>query len=364
MLCVAAPPPPAWDRLLPAAVRRLSAELATVDADLDDDRFITPGSHLLHPAWSPVGPDPDPAAPAVLETPLPARLPDALPGGQRLDLVAAVLPHRPGPAGSPPHHAGQAGRPRRPRVIEQRNVALLAKLAGDKLLRCHKLRIDTTVVGANVAYPTDLGLLARAVSKLVTTAKRVQAAGGATPTRVRDRRRVARRRAREVARAMRSPTGDAKQIVFAVTRQVAALAEAQLADARRVVANTRRALRRSAGAAGRCAVVADEPKTTIARTRRLLDQAATRLAAGSRTGQAGWSARTIPTPVRSARAASATQSSSATRPKSPTTPTGSSSTTPSCSPTHPTRRCWSRGQAGRRPDRQGARGAHRRPWLR
>jgi IS5 family transposase len=171
---------------------------------------------------------------------------------------------------------GRAG----PAVIEQLNAALLARLAGDKLLRCHKLRIDTTVVAANVAYPTDLGLLARAVGKLVATAKRVQAAGGATRTRVRDRRRAARRRAREVARAMRARAGDANKVVFAVTRQVAALAEAQLGDARRVVANARRALGRRAGAAGRCTALADELKTTIARTRRLLDQAATRLAGG------------------------------------------------------------------------------------
>jgi IS5 family transposase len=56
-----------------------------------------------------------------------------------------------------------------PEVIEQLNAALLAKLAADKLLRCRKLRVDTTVVAANVAYPTDVGLLARAVAKLVTT---------------------------------------------------------------------------------------------------------------------------------------------------------------------------------------------------
>ena len=78
---------------------------------------------------------------------------------------------------------------------------------------------------------------------------------------------------------MRARTGDAKQVVFAVTKQVAALAEAQLGDARRVVANARRA-RRKAGAAGRCMALADELQTTIARTRRLLDQASTRLAGG------------------------------------------------------------------------------------
>src|SRR5450755_3844533 len=62
------------------------------------------------------------------------------------------------------------------------NEALLAKAAEAKLLRTARVRADTTVIPANVAYPTDSGLLARAVGKLVRTARRVQAAGGATGT--------------------------------------------------------------------------------------------------------------------------------------------------------------------------------------
>ena len=42
MLCVAAPPPPAWEVLLPAQARCLPVELATIDAYLDDERFIAP----------------------------------------------------------------------------------------------------------------------------------------------------------------------------------------------------------------------------------------------------------------------------------------------------------------------------------
>jgi IS5 family transposase len=68
-------------------------------------------------------------------------------------------------------------------TVDQLNQALLARAATHKLLRTHKVRADTTVIGANVAYPTDLGLLARAVDKLAATAKRVQAAGGATRSR-------------------------------------------------------------------------------------------------------------------------------------------------------------------------------------
>jgi transposase, IS5 family len=57
-----------------------------------------------------------------------------------------------------------------PDTIAALNTALLAKLADDKLLRCRKLRVDTTVVAANVAYPTDVGLLARAIAKLAPPA--------------------------------------------------------------------------------------------------------------------------------------------------------------------------------------------------
>jgi len=47
VLRVAAPPPPAWDALLPPEVRRLPDELARIDAYLDDERFITPWRALF-----------------------------------------------------------------------------------------------------------------------------------------------------------------------------------------------------------------------------------------------------------------------------------------------------------------------------
>ena len=58
------------------------------------------------------------------------------------------------------------------------NEALLARAAEQKLLRTGRVRADTTVIAANVAYPTDAGLLAKAVGKLVRAARRVQAAAG------------------------------------------------------------------------------------------------------------------------------------------------------------------------------------------
>jgi IS5 family transposase len=122
--------------------------------------------------------------------------------------------------------------------------ALLAKAAAHKLLRTHKVRLDTTVVAANVGYPTDAGLLAKAVSTLAHTIGRVQAAGGATPTKVRDRRRAARRRAHQLARSLRARTAEATQQVAERTAELAALAEQAAADAVRVARNAGRQLAR------------------------------------------------------------------------------------------------------------------------
>jgi IS5 family transposase len=46
------------------------------------------------------------------------------------------------------------------------NEALLAKAAAAKLLRTDKVRTDTTLVEAAVAYPTDSGLLAKAITTM------------------------------------------------------------------------------------------------------------------------------------------------------------------------------------------------------
>jgi transposase, IS5 family len=100
------------------------------------------------------------------------------------------------------------------------NQALLASAAEHKVLRTHKVRADTTVVAANVAYPTDAGLLARAVGKLQTTIGRIQATGGATRTRVRDRRRATHRRAHQLARSLRARTDQAKRQVAEWTAEL------------------------------------------------------------------------------------------------------------------------------------------------
>lgn len=134
-------------------------------------------------------------------------------------------------------------------AVDGCNEALLAKAAEAKLLRTARLRADTTVVPADVGYPTDSGLLAKAIRRIAVTGRRIQAAGGATRTRLRDRSRAAGRRAHGIAAKLRlrSAQGreEAQATVQRITAELAELAQRAAADADRLLVNARRALRRA-----------------------------------------------------------------------------------------------------------------------
>jgi IS5 family transposase len=164
------------------------------------------------------------------------------------------------------------------------NEALWAKAAAQKLLRTARVRADTTVIAANVAYPTDAGLLAKAVGKLVWAARRVQAAGGATVTVMTDRRRAAGRRAREMAATMRARAQLGREqsgrAISRVTGDLADLAESTAAQAAAVLRNGRRAVRRalSGRVRGRLKRALGELAVTIRRTATAVARARSRLA--------------------------------------------------------------------------------------
>jgi len=164
------------------------------------------------------------------------------------------------------------------------NEALLAKAAGQKLLRTARLRADTTVIPANVAYPTDSGLLARAVGKIARTVRRVQAAGAATRTGARDRRRAAARRVREIASKLRTRAKlgreESSRVIARLTGELADLAEAAAAEAAAVLRNGRRALPAalSGRMRGRLRRALDELAVTIGRAATVVAQARSRLA--------------------------------------------------------------------------------------
>jgi IS5 family transposase len=137
------------------------------------------------------------------------------------------------------------------------NEALLAKAAEAKVLRTNRVRADTTVVPANVSYPTDSGLLAKAIRRIGTTGQRIHAAGGGVRKKLRDRSRAAGSRAHGIAAKLRSRAqlgrDQVKDNVQRITGELADIAHASARDAERLLVNARRALRRARLKAARLA---------------------------------------------------------------------------------------------------------------
>jgi transposase, IS5 family len=277
--------PSLWETLLPAEVLRLPAELARVDALLDDPVFFAPFAPYFHPV---IG---RPSTPVECYLRLMflkfryrlgyeslcAEVSDSISWRRfcRIPLDGKV-PH-PTTLMKLTTRCGQD-------AVAGLNEALWAKAAGTKLLRVARVRADTTVIPANVAYPTDSGLAAKAVGKLVRTVRRVQAAGGATGTVVTDRRRAAARRVREIASKLRSrgklSREESTEVIRRVTGELADLAAKTAAEAAAVVRNGRRALPKaiSGRMRGRLRRALDELAVTIGRTATIVAQTRSRLA--------------------------------------------------------------------------------------
>jgi transposase, IS5 family len=277
--------PALWETLLPPEVLRLPEELARVDALLDDPAFFAPFAPYFHPVLG------RPSTPVECYLRLMflkfryrlgyeslcAEVSDSISWRRfcRIPLDAKV-PH-PTTLMKLTTRCGEA-------AVAGLNEALLARAAGAKLLRTARVRADTTVIPANVAYPTDSGLLAKAVGKLVRAALRVQAAGGAAGTVMPDRRRAAARRVREIAGKLRSrgklSREESTQAIRRVTGELAGLAETAAAQAAAVLRNGRRALPRALGGRvrGRLRRALDELAVTVERTKTIVAQTRSRLA--------------------------------------------------------------------------------------
>jgi transposase, IS5 family len=267
-----------WELLLPEEAKRLPAELAHVDAYLDDERFIAPWRALFSARLG------RPSVPVDTLLRLLYLKHRYQLGYESLcrevaDSISWRRFCRIGLDRPVPHPTTLVKLVRRagPEVVEELNAALVAKLAQGKLLRGRKLRVDTTVVEADIDYPTDADLLEQAVRKLGGLVRRVKGRGAASRTRFRDRGRAAGRRMKQLARTLRRRTGVAMAEVDRLTGEVARIARKSLGQVQVVARNARRALARRPGD-GRLTRLVGELDETISQTQRLLAQTDQRLA--------------------------------------------------------------------------------------
>lgn len=234
--------PTLWEALLPPEALVMPAELVAVDRLLDDPRFFEPFRRWFDPTFG------RPSIPIETylrlmflkyryrlgyET-LCAEVSDSLtwlrfcriPIGERAPHPTTLMKIT--------TRCGAS-------TVDALNAELIAAGTDAGVIDVSWLRADTTVVPADIKYPTDSGLLTKGVSKIARLVARIQAAGIAPLTTFDDPTPLARQNAHRIGSKLRRRSDEARADVLVITGELADLAETACFQAKRVSVNARRA---------------------------------------------------------------------------------------------------------------------------
>jgi IS5 family transposase len=162
-------------------------------------------------------------------------------------------------------------------VVDELTRCVISKARRETRFRARAARIDSTVVEADVRYPSDAGLSLDAARTLAREARKLTAMVGTEAGHVRDRSRALGRRLRAISRTMGRRTGQRKAQVLGLTEEAGRLLSRSLAEARRL-ALTGRARARGRGARSKLAAI-ERFQELIARAERVAAQIKLRIAA-------------------------------------------------------------------------------------
>lgn len=221
MLRLTRPQEDFWEYLLPEAARRMSPELQAVDAVLDDERFLAPFR---------------------------ARFPSkrgryTIPMETYLRLMFLKTRYQLGYESLVTEVTDSVGWRRFCRISLSGRVpdastlikltngpcqglaaevhdALVKKLTAQKLLRGRKVRVDTTVVEADIHYPTDVDLLADGVRVVTRTVKQLQQLGAGVEGRFRNVGRSVKRRLLALGKGLKQAAAKQQVTRASVTAEV------------------------------------------------------------------------------------------------------------------------------------------------
>lgn len=238
--------PTLWEQLLPEEAKVMPPELAAVDELLDDGRFFDPFRRWFDPVWG------RPSIP--IETYLRLmflkyryRLGYETLCGEVSDSITWLRFCRIPIGERAPHPStlmkittkiGSS-------TIEALNAELIAAAVAQGRVEVGWLRADTTVVPANIKYPTDSGLLTKGIAKISGLVGRIQKTGVASRTAFDDQVPAARQGAHRIASKLRRRNETAKAEVLEITGELAGLAQRVCDQAKRVLRNGRRTRHRT-----------------------------------------------------------------------------------------------------------------------
>jgi IS5 family transposase len=270
--------PTLWESLLPPEALRMPEELVRVDRLLDDGRFFVPFVPFFHTTMG------RPSTP--IETylrlmflkyryrlgfeSLCREVTDSISWQRFCRIPLGGTVPNPTTLMKITTRCGEA-------AINELNNALLAKAAEAKVLKTNRLRADTTVVEANVEYPSDSSLLAKGVARIARSVGRIKRAGLAARTKFVDRTRSVHKRARSINANLRRRTDDKIAEVKRINGELADIAQKAAHQAARVVRNARRKMASAPRVSGRATAEINRLERLAARTAKIAEQTRQRL---------------------------------------------------------------------------------------
>jgi IS5 family transposase len=242
-----------WDEILPAEVKALPADLAMLDQLLGDPALLAPIAVRWERLLAESGAQSGRGRPTIaMETYVRLMIVKHRSGWGYETLMREVSDSlhlrrfcRLGVSERVPDESTVRKLTRRlgAEVVHEITRELIAKARREKRFRPRAARIDSTVVEADVRYPTDSGLADAGVRVLAREGRKLAVRVGEKRTAVRDRTRSMGRKLRALTRSIRRRSGEAKAEVLKLTGETGTLLKQSIREARKLAATARRRAR-------------------------------------------------------------------------------------------------------------------------
>jgi IS5 family transposase len=126
-----------------------------------------------------------------------------------------------------------------PEVVSELTRAVIAKARRERRFRARAARCDSTVVEADIRWPSDAGLALDGARALAREGRRAAALTGSGAKRVQDRSRAVAKRLRLIGRTLARRTGEKRTEVLRLTGEAGELLGRSIREARNLAAHAR-----------------------------------------------------------------------------------------------------------------------------
>ncbi len=236
-----------WDEVLPSEVRELPEDLARIDELLGDPAMLEPIAEHWRRQGIETGRDPVATGRPTIAIATYVRM---MVIKQRSGWGYETLSREVSDSlhlrrfcaipidGRVPHESTIRKLTRRlgAETVNELTRVLIAKAARERRFRPRAARIDSTVIEADVRYPSDGMLALQGAKRLAREGRRLGELIGAGATQIRDRSRAIGRRVRQISRTAGRRSGEAREQVIELNRQAGKLLRRSAAQARKLAA--------------------------------------------------------------------------------------------------------------------------------